>query len=260
MMLFHSRFVTTTLAGRVVKWNAQARGEQSVTLRRAWADHWPAAAIGVLATLATALAAPAALPWLAPVVLGLILAAPVAALLASKRAGLCARRWGLWLTPEELDPPAVLRRHASLLAGIEKPAGGDPFEAVLEDPGFFALHSQLLKSTGGDRPLPPAERDRVLAAEPASLTPADRRAVLGDRATLAELHARAPRRTALGGVKRRPASAAGVGGRDRDDLHQVGGSRVRNQLGGRGGDGDRHERRDPRHDRPPPQPEAERGD
>ena len=71
MMLFHSRFVTTTLAGRVVKWNAQARGEQSVTLRRAWADHWPAAAIGVLATLATALAAPAALPWLAPVGAGI---------------------------------------------------------------------------------------------------------------------------------------------------------------------------------------------
>ena len=191
MMLFHSRFVTTTLAGRVVKWNAQARGEQSVTLRRAWADHWPAAAVGALATLAAALAAPAALPWLAPVVLGLILAAPVAVLLASKRAGLCARRWGLWLTPEELDPPAVLRRHASLLANGGRPIGGDLFDAVLEDPGFFALHSQLLQSTGGDRPLPPADRDRVLAAKPAALTPADRRAVLGDRATLAELHARA---------------------------------------------------------------------
>ena len=191
MMLYHSRFVATTLAGRVVKWNAQARGERTVTLRRAWADHWPAAAVGLLATVATALAAPAALPWLAPVVLGLTLAAPVAALLASRPAGLCARRWGLWVTPEELDPPAVLRRHASLLAQAAEPAPADLFGAVLEDPGFFALHSQLLKSTGGDRPLPTAERDRVLNAEPADLTPADRRAVLGDRVTLAELHARA---------------------------------------------------------------------
>ena len=194
MMLFHSRFVTTTLAGRVVKWHAQSRGERAVSFGQAFRDHWPAAAIGVLATVATALAAPAALPWLAPVVLGLILAAPVSVLLGSRTAGLCARRWGLWLTPEELDPPAVLRRHAELLSAetAEVPPA-DLFAAVLADPGFYALHSQLLRSTSGDRPLPDAVRDRIAATVshegPSVLTPADRRAVLGDRATLAELHA-----------------------------------------------------------------------
>ena len=204
MMLYHSRFVTTTLAGRVVTWNAQTRGERSVTFADAARDHWPAAVTGLLAAVATALAAPAALPWLAPVALGLILAAPVAVLLGSGQAGLAARRLGLWLTPEELDPPPILRRHAKLLAagpGADEDSpikaanrNEDLFDAVLADPGFFALHSQLLGSAGGDRPLPEIDRDRIAAAldrgGPACLTPADRRAVLSDRTTLAELHAR----------------------------------------------------------------------
>ncbi|MEM9702480.1 MAG: glucans biosynthesis glucosyltransferase MdoH, partial [Planctomycetota bacterium] len=73
MMLYHSRFVAATLAGRVVKWTAQSRDEQRVSWSDALRSHWPAAAIGVLATAAAALTAPGALLWLAPVVLGLIL-------------------------------------------------------------------------------------------------------------------------------------------------------------------------------------------
>ncbi|MFH5804521.1 glucans biosynthesis glucosyltransferase MdoH [Alienimonas sp. DA493] len=206
MMLFHSRFVLTTLAGRVVTWTAQTRDEQTVTWADAVRAHWPAAAIGLLAGFAAGLAAPESLAWLAPVAVGLILAGPTAVLLASRDAGLCARRWGLWLTPEELDPPHVLRRHAELLATPPAPKDaaesvsaddGPLFGRVLRDPAFFALHSELLTATDGDRPLPPDARDRiettVVQGGPegwARLTPADRRAVLGDRRTLAELHAR----------------------------------------------------------------------
>ena len=202
MMLFHSRFVLTTLAGRVVKWTAQSRDERTLTWADAVRHNWPAAAVGVLAGVAAGLAAPDSLPWLAPVVVGLILAGPTAVLLASRPAGLCARRWGLWLTPEELDPPRVLRRHAELLATPADPTderAGEPlFGRVLRDPAFFALHSELLAATDGDRPLPAAARDRIEAAVHAGgsdgwtrLTPADRRAVLGDRRTLADLHAAA---------------------------------------------------------------------
>ncbi|NNJ26696.1 glucans biosynthesis glucosyltransferase MdoH [Alienimonas chondri] len=202
MMLFHSRFVLTTLAGRVVKWGAQSRGEQTVTWFQAVRDHWPAAAIGVLAGVAAGLAAPDSLPWLAPVALGLILAGPTAVLLASRSAGLSAQQWGLWWTPEELDPPRVLRRHVELLATpavVEETETPDEplFGRVLRDPAFFALHSELLAATDADRPLPPDARDRIEAAVGETdgkgwerLTPADRRAVLGDRRTLAELHAR----------------------------------------------------------------------
>ncbi|WP_165700504.1 glucans biosynthesis glucosyltransferase MdoH [Alienimonas californiensis] len=206
MMLFHSRFVLTTLAGRVVKWTAQSRGEQAVTWSDAVRAHWPAAAIGLLAGLAAGLAAPQSLLWLTPVALGLILAGPTAVLLASRDAGLCARRWGLWLTPEELDPPHVLRRHAELLAtpptapdaaSSVSADDGPLFGRVLRDPAFFALHSELLAATDADRPLPADARDRIEKAVVqggpegwARLTPADRRAVLGDRRTLAELHAR----------------------------------------------------------------------
>ena len=196
MMLYHSRFVLTTLAGRVVTWTAQTRGEQRVTFGDAVRQHWPAMLIGAAATVAGYFAAPAALVWLLPVTAGLMLAAPVAALLGSRAAGLCARSRGVWLTPEELDPPAVLRRHAALL-NVEPGTGEEPagplFDAVLTDPAFFALHSGLLEATASDRPLPTDARERIAAAVaadgPGVLTRADRRAVLGDRRTLAHLHA-----------------------------------------------------------------------
>ena len=204
MMLYHSRFVLTTLAGRVVRWTAQERGEQTVTFGQAVRQHWPAAAIGLLAGAAAGLAAPESLLWLSPVVAGLVLAAPTATLLGSRAVGLAARERGLWVTPEELDPPAVLRRHAALLAEpAAEPEEADArplFDRVLTDPAFFALHSELLTATEADRPLKAADRDRIAAAvaggtrdgfEPSALTPADRRAVLGDRCALAELHARA---------------------------------------------------------------------
>ena len=70
MMLYHSRFVLTTLAGRVVTWTAQSRGEQTVTWGDAVRQHGSAAAIGLLAGIAAGLAAPASLIWLAPVALG----------------------------------------------------------------------------------------------------------------------------------------------------------------------------------------------
>ena len=38
MMVFHSTFVLTTLAGRPVTWNAQDRGDRGVTFGMRWPD------------------------------------------------------------------------------------------------------------------------------------------------------------------------------------------------------------------------------
>ena len=209
MMLFHSRFVATTLAGRTVKWNAQDRGDREVSAAEAWAVHWPHVLLAAAALPAVWYFAPAMLGWLLPVLLGPLLAVPLAVWLGSSSAGRWLARRDLWRIPEEADPPPVLRRHAELLAtgsdsavlpprdDLHRPPAfvddGSLFAEVLRDPGFFALHSELLARTGGDVPLPRPDRVRLARAYrrtgPAAVAPADRRALLGDRKALADLHA-----------------------------------------------------------------------
>jgi membrane glycosyltransferase len=54
------------------------------------------------------LSAPDLLPWLSPVLAGLILAVPIAVLSSRVGLGLAARRHGWFLIPEEIAPPKEL--------------------------------------------------------------------------------------------------------------------------------------------------------
>ncbi len=51
---------------------------------------------------------PALFWWMSPVILGLVLAVPLAAITASRAAGQGLRRIGLLTVPEERTPPAVM--------------------------------------------------------------------------------------------------------------------------------------------------------
>ena len=62
-----------------------------------------------------ALLAPELLWWLSPVLAGLLLSVPMSRVSGSVLAGRMLARIGLLLTPEEVDPPAVLARRDALL-------------------------------------------------------------------------------------------------------------------------------------------------
>ena len=108
MMVSASGFVLSTLAGRVVVWDAPARGDRAVGWHEAWRRlRWHTGiGVGILAGLA--LARPSALPWALPFLLGLILAVPAALCSGSVRLGRLARRLGLFLTEDELTPTGEL--------------------------------------------------------------------------------------------------------------------------------------------------------
>lgn len=57
--------------------------------------------MGVVAVLVIGNWAPAFLPWLLPVAAGLLLAPPLAVYSSRRAWGVGARRWRLFLTPEE---------------------------------------------------------------------------------------------------------------------------------------------------------------
>ena len=61
-------------------------------------------------------ASPEVFLWLSPVILGLTAAIPLAVLTARRDLGLTARRAGLFLIPEEVQPPALLSHVNALMA------------------------------------------------------------------------------------------------------------------------------------------------
>jgi membrane glycosyltransferase len=108
MMLFHSTFVLTTLAGKPVVWNAQERGDRGVSLTEAlWRHKWHML-LGLIWGTVIVLIAPRYIGWLAPVVAGLVLSAPLTAISSRASVGRFLRRGGLLLTPEESAPPREL--------------------------------------------------------------------------------------------------------------------------------------------------------
>ncbi len=101
MMLFHSLFVLGILAGRAVGWPPQARGDRGMPWALALGRHAGQVALGTAAVLVMGYWAPSFLTWLLPVVAGLLLA-PLLAVYSSRRSlGVAARRWRMFMTPEE---------------------------------------------------------------------------------------------------------------------------------------------------------------
>jgi membrane glycosyltransferase len=121
--------------------------------------------------------------------------------LASRvRIGDRARRAGLFLIPEETDPPLELRDLRALLeaaqreAAVLPPLETDGFVRAAVDPFVNALHRALLPARRTLRPSIRAAREailaRALAQGPAAVTARERRILLQDPALTDALHRR----------------------------------------------------------------------
>jgi len=118
-MLAHSLFVLVALTGIKLEWKSPPREASGI----AWADAAqrlaPMSVVIALLGAGVALLDTAALLWLAPVALPLLLAIPLTVATSHVDLGAWMRARGLLLIPEESWSPAVLRsawRHASRLA------------------------------------------------------------------------------------------------------------------------------------------------
>jgi len=110
MMLFQTSFLLLTVRGRIVKWETQPRDDRGVAWREALARHWGHSLLALLWGGLVLWIVPGFLPWLLPVLTGLLVAAPVSAWSSRTALGQAAKRVGLFLTPEETAPPSELRR------------------------------------------------------------------------------------------------------------------------------------------------------
>lgn len=106
-MLFACRAVFETLAGVDTGWNAQRRGMVGTTWAEAWGAYQWHTFIG-LGALAIAAPYYDLVMWMAPILFGLVFSAPLSMATSSTWVGAVARRFGLFLTPEERGAPAWL--------------------------------------------------------------------------------------------------------------------------------------------------------
>lgn len=142
-MLTQSASVFTILAGRDGGWQPQQREDGRVPFRDTFRRYLPHTLTGLfLGTASWAVSWPLVW-WMSPVVVGLALAAPLAAFTAGRGPGRALRRLGLLRTPEEAAPPAVLVEARQLQPRFAQP-DMPAIARLMSDPALLAAHRAML--------------------------------------------------------------------------------------------------------------------
>lgn len=141
MMLFHTTFVVTTLAGKPVVWHAQERGDRGIGVLEALLRHKWHLMTGIVWGAVILAFAPRYIWWLLPVLAGMVLAVPLTVMTSRTGAGLWLRKHRLLMTPEETEPPAELAALQERLS-----------------PGGSSVGTGAITSANGAEPLTVPER------------------------------------------------------------------------------------------------------
>ncbi|MBL9215853.1 MAG: glucans biosynthesis glucosyltransferase MdoH [Opitutaceae bacterium] len=198
-MMFHTKFVLYILLGQGVAWVTQRRTASDDTdWREAIITHAGQTAFGLVWGVSAFILVPSYFWWLSPVLAGLVLSAPLSIFLGRARFGRRARELGLFLTPEETNPPRELvrleqhleecYRHMQPIPPLREDYG--LLQAVL-DPYINAVHVSLLRQRSGSHAVRSyffELRRRLLADGPARLTSREKLALLLDAESMIWLH------------------------------------------------------------------------
>lgn len=114
MMVFHSYFVVCVFLGKKVSWDAQPRTGRMVPWREAIGYTLLATVIALAWGAVAYYYTPVFFWWLSPILLGLVLAAPMVRYSSSIGLGVKLRKMGIFLCPSEVeydDTLAALRLH-----------------------------------------------------------------------------------------------------------------------------------------------------
>ncbi len=108
MMFQQTQAVLNTFLGRKVTWKGQRRGDGVEDWGDAMANYGAISIMGVVWAVVAYQLAPDLLTWMSPVLIGLFIAVPLAVFTSQPAVGAMAKRLGWFLTPEEINPPAVV--------------------------------------------------------------------------------------------------------------------------------------------------------
>ncbi len=200
-MMFNSKFVLFTLLGHGVSWITQNRGgdDDGTDWREAIITHGGQMLFGLIWGASSYILLPSFFWWLSPVLLGLVLSAPLSIALSKLSWGRRAAQLGLFITPEESQPPFELRRLRQNLAECYKQM--PPLEVLRSDYGLLqavldpyinATHVSLLRlrrrGSEESRDYFSQLRTRLLRDGPEELTTKEKMALLLDAESMIWLH------------------------------------------------------------------------
>jgi membrane glycosyltransferase len=210
LMLWHTRFVLTNLAGITVGWATQKRDADGTDWLFAVQRHWGHTLIGLVWGVFMWQLDPVLFWWFTPVLAGMVFSVPLSVFTSRRSLGARARSLGIFLTPEETRPPLELvslrsRMKIHELTGDHQPlrAHAGLAEAVL-DPYVNAIHVSLLREkqrnpayaeqlsrlgAGGEAVRKLGET--LLAEGPEKLKPPERMTVMSDQGVMVWLHQQA---------------------------------------------------------------------
>ena len=122
LMVSRTAAIAGILAGWSSAWEPQNRVGSGLSWSHGLRCQALALALGAGLTGFVLAIEPAALIWFSPVLLGLILAVPIAVISAREDAGLATIRWGLFQLPEEQQPTDVTALEAAQVNSADRPA------------------------------------------------------------------------------------------------------------------------------------------
>ncbi len=188
LLYFYTRFVVLAMLGLRVSWKTQNRDESSIPFGEALRSYGGPTFVGLAVTAWVAWAAPSLLPWLSPVLAGLVLAIPLVMVTSSESLGTWLQARGWFLIPEETETPPILQNLDAVPE--QKPAPGVVQAAI--SPEINALHASLLLRSrvhARHREAYLSElRLRLVTAGPEALTRRELMALLWDSQAVEQLH------------------------------------------------------------------------
>lgn len=165
MMVFQSTAVTEILLGRDAGWQVQRRDDGAISRNEINRKYAAPTFLGlVMAASAYAVSLPLFF-WMSPVILGLLLAIPMASLTASS----AFKSSGLLATPEETTAPLVLAR-ANELTALATGSDENALSALRDNPTLLSAH---LDSLSEATRLPRGQVDPHLAVARAKIEEAE---------------------------------------------------------------------------------------
>jgi len=121
LMLNQVWALISIFAGRDSGWTPQHREEGALSLETAANQHLGDTAVGLILAVSAIQVSVQTFLWMLPVVMGMVFCIPLAALSSRRDLGEWALRAGILATPEEVEPPPVVRTFNALRAESERP-------------------------------------------------------------------------------------------------------------------------------------------
>jgi membrane glycosyltransferase len=152
MMMMQSRQIWEILGGADSGWGVQRREAGPLPWRTLIGRHWLHTFLGLTVCAGLALLSHPLLGWMAPTLLGLVLAVPLSRLSGSSGFASLLRRWRLFEIPEEADQPAVMRMRDTIAHALRVQTEGLCLKSLVADEQARIRHFSTV--------LPPPPRPR----------------------------------------------------------------------------------------------------